>query len=362
MDLRRRVTPAVDEWEHILDVDAQYRLRAGRHDLVVGGGGRDADIGTKGSLTYSVVPSTSEAEILNVFAQDEISLGERLQVTVGSKFASDSATGWGVQPTARVMWQIAPERQRAWIAYSRALRTPSAHDLGMRVNFAAVNGPAGIPIVFGLVGNPQYHAEEFTDVEAGYRLSVRDKASFDVTAFRGEYDHLQTLEPMAPVFEAAPGIPHIFMARRPDNLLEADTHGMEIAARWDPVSWWRLDGSYAFLNIRPRLSPASQDPDAATFDGNAPRHQSRLHSLFSLGDSTELDVSVSHVGELRTIGVPGYVRTDLRLQTTLTAKLSLVITGQNLLDATHAEFGGSTLTLTPTLMRRNGSLRLVWAY
>ena len=70
-------------------------------------------------------PSARRCHVFNAFMQDELRLQhDRVRVTVGARVEHETYTGWGLQPTARVMW--APTgHQRVWAAVSRALRTPS---------------------------------------------------------------------------------------------------------------------------------------------------------------------------------------------------------------------------------------------
>src|SRR6185369_9109267 len=116
---------------------------------------------------------------------------------------------------------------------SRALRTPSPTDTGVRVN--AIVLPGDVPLVIGIVGNTDYKAEAFHDVEGGYRLQVGSVASVDVTTFLGHYTGLPTNQPLPPVFEMTPGAPHVFVATRLENHLQADTAGVELAARVTPA-------------------------------------------------------------------------------------------------------------------------------
>jgi outer membrane receptor protein involved in Fe transport len=105
--------------------------------------------------------------------------------------------------------------------------------------------------VIGFLGNPDYKNEELLDTEAGYRLELGSTVSLDVAAFRGHYNGLTTNEPLAPVFETTPGPPHLFIARRYENRLQADTSGVEIAAHVTPVSAWRVDASYSGFRLTP---------------------------------------------------------------------------------------------------------------
>jgi iron complex outermembrane recepter protein len=345
--------------ESSIDADAQYQFKfGGRQDIVAGGGYRfvNSALGTNFAVAFD--PPIQNTVVGNVFVQDEVALTDRVYLTLGSKLEHDTFTGWGLQPTARLMWAPA-KRHHIWVAASRALRTPSQMDLALRVNAIVVPGERA-PMVMGVVGNPDYRAEEFQDVEAGYRLELASVLSVDVTTFRGHYTRLPTSEPLAPVFETTPGPPHLFIASRLENRRQADTAGLEVAARFAPVRAWRLDASYSRFHFTPHLDATSQDTSVAPQDGNAPAHQWQLRSSVWLGGRTEANATLFHVGTLSGFGVPAYTRADARVEVRLTGHLSAVAAGRNLFDSTHAEYASNVLITTQ--VPRSADVQLVWRF
>jgi iron complex outermembrane receptor protein len=303
-------------------------------------------------------PPTLETVVTNVFIQDEVAMTDRVHLTLGTKLEHETFSGWGVQPTVRLMWAPA-NRHHIWMGASRALRTPSLADLAMRVNAVVVPGQQA-PIVIGVLGNPQYRAEELVETEAGYRVELGSVAFFDVTAFRGHYNGLPTSEPLAPVFEMTPGPPHVFLGSRLQNLLQADTTGVEIAAHVSPVPRWRLDASYSSFRLTPHPDASSLDQVAATFDGHAPAHQWQVHSSVALGPRTEVDGTLFHTGTLTTLVVPAYTRADARVEVRLTGRLSAVATGRNLIDSSHAEYTSNQIVATR--VPRSANVSLTWKF
>jgi iron complex outermembrane recepter protein len=362
IDLRRRSDGnGVRQQENVFAADLQYQTKLpARQDLIVGGGYRAGNATTDGNLNYSLTSSDTFDRVLSLFAQDDIDLPSHFRISLGSKLEHDAVAGWGVQPTTRVMWEPAGS-QHLWAAWSRALRTPSANDLGIRVNYAAFIGDRGTPVLLGFQGNPDYHTEELRETEAGYRVTFGTTTSADVTVFRGHYSHLVTQEPLAPAFEATPA-PHLFVGAELANLSSADTSGVEVAARWMPATFSQIDASYSRLSTTPSLDAASHDQAASLFDGNAPTEQWQLHSAWWLGRRWQVDGSLFHVGRLRQLDVPAYTRVDLRLEVKLSKVLTLVAAGQNLLDPAHAEFANGNTGLTATLVPRTADLRLVWRF
>jgi outer membrane receptor protein involved in Fe transport len=217
-----------------------------------------------------------------------------------------------------------------------------------------------VPLLISVRGNPSAQTENFVDAEGGYRLEIGRTASVDVTGFMGRYDNLHTQEPTSPIFALAP-TPHISAGVQFDNLLQADTRGLEVASHWSPIAAWRLDGSYTFFRLFPRPG-ASLDPASAAYDGNAPRHQWQLHTGFPIGRRGTVDAVVLHVGMLEQTQVAAYTRADVRAEWRVTDHVSAIAVGQNLLDASHSEFAGSVTFLTATQIPRSASFRLRWTF
>src|SRR6185295_3836088 len=197
--------------------------------------------------------------ISNVFAQDDISIARPFRLTLGSKFEHDPVSGWNVQPTAKVMWNLGRAEQHVWAATARALRTPAPYDLGVQARVPLPPASDGTPLVFALSGNPGYKPERLTDIEAGYRVAIGPQATIDVTGFKGYYDGLPSWHPLEPRFELTPAPGHLLVSSRLSNGVSASTSGVEIVERWKPFADFRIDGSYSHLRIATRIDPATGD-------------------------------------------------------------------------------------------------------
>jgi len=343
--------------ERTSDVELQYETTFGsRHGVVLGGGFRRASSSSQPTFTLDVASDAND--VFNAFVQDQIALGGGVALTLGSKIERDTTAGWGLLPSARVMWQPA-SNQRLWGAVSRARRTPATTDRLLRINIMALPGDP-LPLLVGYVGNPAFGNEELLETEAGYRVQIGSTAEIDIAAFHGLYTGLKTAEPLPPVFEATPGPPHLFLAQQSANLLDATTQGIEIGARWTPVKGLRIDGSYSPMRVTPRLDPSSQDVRARAFDGNVPSQQWQLHANAWLTPRLEVDAALYHVGELRRLQVPAYTRLDGRVEFRLTKQLALVGVGQNLTDRSHTEFRADAMV--STAIPRSARAELRWRF
>jgi iron complex outermembrane recepter protein len=100
---------------------------------------------------------------------------------------------------------------------------------------------------------------------------------------------------------------------------------------------------------------------AANGDGNAAAHQWQAHASTWLSPRLELDSGVYFVGRLRELRIRAYTRVDAHAQFEVSGPLSLAISGQNLFDRAHAEYGNGS-GLTATDIPRSAVARLTWAF
>ena len=98
-----------------------------------------------------------------------------------------------------------------------------------------------------------------------------------------------------------------------------------------------------------------------TFLQTAP-HEVILKSFLNLPRNWEWDVLAYYVGRLPADNVPSYVRMDMRIGWQPAEHLSISLTGQNLLQPRHAEFGSGTANILPTQIRRSAYAKVTWRF
>ena len=122
------------------------------------------------------------------------------------------------------------------------------------------------------------------------------------------------------------------------NGLRGYTKGVEIAPEWRPASFWRLRGSYSFLQMNVGKSPGSGDVGTPPFIvGASPRHEATAMSSFDLGRSVQADLTYRYVGHL--LGIPAYSTGDARFTWRFTRELEL----------TEGIFFSRTMWSSPTI-------------
>ncbi len=83
---------------------------------------------TQKFATLDFAPQQQTDSIYSWFVQDQIPLvADHIWLTLGSKFEHNNYTGFELQPNVRLLW-TPTAHQSAWVAVTRAVRTPSRLD------------------------------------------------------------------------------------------------------------------------------------------------------------------------------------------------------------------------------------------
>jgi iron complex outermembrane receptor protein len=338
-DRTERREAYLDQSRDTFDLELQHDfVAASRHHLVWGLGFRVTSDATSGLPGPFFDPEDRSDDLYSGFVQDELRFaGERLALTAGVKLEHNDYSGFEAQPSARLLWAVSP-RQRAWIAVSRAVRTPSRADTDqVQTVFLQPQGP----IFVRAVGDKGFESETAWVFEAGYRLQPIERLSFEAASFYDRYANLLGGRVGTAFAESDPPPPRIVVPVLFGNLLEGETWGGELSFEARPLASWRLHGAYSYLRVVTR--PQEPAPPRITGDpsrGSSPRNQFFVRSSHDLPHRINLDGFFRYVGELPGQNVPAYSSLDLRLAWRPTASVELAVVGQNLLQPHHKEWGG----------------------
>ena len=357
-DRSSRLVVSSEQVTQTVDVEFQHRFKAGAsHDVVWGAGQRYWSDREEGAFATFFDPASSRRRLFNVFVQDEIRFPDRsLYLTLGTKIEHHNGTGFEVEPTARIAW-LPTSRQTVWAAVSRAARTPSRLERALHYDYAAFPGADGQITVLGVRGNPNLRTEHTVSYEAGYRANPGLGISIEGTAFYNRYSDLVT-ENMAMRLEATPLPAHLAVVRQLTSSMDGDSVGAEGLVRWRPLPIWALDASVDWFQAH--FHNIGNTADAAPFSDRDPSHQARLRSQLNLSRSWQLDASWTYVARLDGIEIPAYGRADVRIGRTI-AGLALSVTGQNLFNGLHREFGGYE-GVFHSQVPRSWVARAVWSF
>ena len=353
------------------DLDFQHQSPLGaRHKVTYGLGYRfvNQSVGNSLSddgLSLSWLKSHFSLSIYSAFLQDEyVVLPQSLKLLLGFKLEHNDFTGFEVQPTARLLW-TPTSRQTFWAAVSRAVETPSISEEGIQLSaLPPTTLGSGTQLFPRVTGNPSLSAVKLIAYELGYRAQVIEPFSLDGALFYNHYDGLVVSVPQSVQAGFAPGtaiLPLLFQ-----NRMNGDTYGAELGADWHPAKWWRLYGTYSFLemDLHPDSNlPTSTKADAQDAERRSPQNQAFLQSSFNLPWNVELDLMGRFVDGLSGFmqEIPAYFSLDARVAWRPRRELEISVVAQNLLDDHHAEFGVSSIIAAPVVeIRRTVYAKATW--
>jgi len=288
-------------------------------------------------LTFD--PPQRTDRLYTAFVQDQIEIvPQRLSLTVGTKLLKTNYTGAEFEPSARLLY-TPTATQTLWAAFTRAVRTPS--DIERDLNVSAFLGtlPGGVPFFARFNANHDFRSERMLGYEVGYRRLITPKIYFDLAGFFNQYHDLFSQDITGPAFlETTPAPLHALLPAQFGNGLMATTEGFEIAPEWRPASFWRLRGSYSFLQMHVEKEPGSQDIGSAPIiQGASPKHQVMMQSGFDISKALTADFQFRYISALISQRVPAYSTADATLQWRVNHNVRLSVAGRNLFQPHHPE-------------------------
>ena len=345
---------------HTGDLETQYRFppRPG-HDAVVGAGYRLLASNAESSFVFSLATENRTDSIWSLFGQDEITLiQDRLWLTLGTRIEHNDYSGFEVLPNARLALAV-DERSTAWLAASRAVRTPSILDVDIRINQGATRSGT-TPVLVSNFGTEHFRAEQLFALESGYRTRPAEHVALDFALFANFYDDLRSFTVGRAFAELTPLPPHAVSPIFIVNENRVRSYGAELSLDLELAPWWMLRTSYTHLSINAHQTRANTDGSGPTDDqdeGIAPRNQLWLRSSMNLPFNLSLDLMGRYVGRLPASRVRRYTEADLRLAWLSGSGMEVALVGHNLLHSEHAEY-----TFTGSAIERDVFLQLSWRF
>ncbi len=356
-DRVNRLQSTQAEYRDTFDIDFVHHFKLAK-TLFTWGLGARISIGRVPEVvpTYVFDPNRRTDHLYSLFMQDEIPLiTDRLSLTIGTKVLHSAFTGFDFEPSARLLWTPST-KSTFWSAVTRAVRTPSDIDDDLINTTLRSTSPLAFNVT---TGDHQFTSEILLGYEAGYRRLIARQFSIDFAAFRNYYSHLSSVEPGVPYFDDSGPYPHTVYPFVNGNGVRGTTTGFEIVANWKPANWWRIQPSYAFLNMDLGTLPTSLDTSTVrVLEGSSPQHQVMVQSYLDLPRNFEFSQIYRYVSSLPAQQVGAYQTVDARLAWRPNHHLELSVTGQNLLQPHHPEYGGDPGPLVG--IRRNFFATLTW--
>jgi iron complex outermembrane receptor protein len=317
------------------DLDFQHHFAlSSKQQLVWGLGYRFTRDEVGAAPTLALEPPRLDHHLFSAFLEDKIQVQDNVFLTFGSKVEHNGYTGLEYEPNARLQWNYAPQ-QMVWAAVSRAVRTPSRLDRGLREPTLL---PAPFPASI-IDGSDDFRSELLIAYELGHRAQLGSRLATSLSLFYNDYSRIRSTLPGPSGFPSF-GFPLVFA-----NDVEGETHGFELSATYQPFDAWRLRGGYNLLEERLHVKPGAVDFSNALNETADPEQQVTLHSALDLSPSVQLDIGLRWIDRLRNNDgpnpgtVPSYFEASARVAWRIGSRVELSLVGQNLLHDEHPEYG-----------------------
>jgi iron complex outermembrane recepter protein len=367
----------LDQKQDTFDLEFQHRFSLlERQDVIWGLGYRHSRDSLGATSIISFNPPSRDTQLYSWFLHDEIKIvPEKLSLILGSRFEHNSYTGFEVQPNARLLWTPNPGNT-LWGAVSRAVRTPARGDSDIAYRYRTISAPLdpslgapipGLPLRLEIDGNKNFKSETLLAYEVGYRTEPMPHVAVDIATFYNIYDRMRVITPAGGTLEPDFNAPLNQVANfQLTNQMHGHAYGVELAAEWSPIPWWRLHAAYSYLRIKMYLESPSVDlVNKGDAEGDSPRHQFSVRSGIDLGKGVEFDLWLRGADRLRYIDmstIPGYLTMDVRLAWKPQPRLELALVGQNLLHRQHPEFIPEFINTFPSEVQRSVYGKVTWKF
>jgi iron complex outermembrane recepter protein len=347
--------PARDR-QNTLDVDFQHEFSAGpRHDYVWGAAYRRSVDDVAGSYSFTLDPPRQQLRLFSAFAQTDINvIADHLRLTLGTRLEHHTLSGLKTLPNARLLWTRGS--QSAWVAASRAVRTPSRIETGMRVVLKELPAGALFPgSPMGEVVSSGFrvtNTETVIAYESGYRVRPARSLSVDVAAFYNGYDHLLARRAESPYVATSPL--RLIVPFALANTMQGTSYGAELAADWHAAERVRLSGSMS--ERRFSLEQSSVWTLALMLPGSNPTRLASVRAFVTLPRRFEVAPAVYYSSAMSS-GLDALTTFDLSTIWKASPHFDVSIVGRDLLNAYREQFTGSIDGGVATAVPRSVMLR-----
>lgn len=320
-----------------VDIDLQHHLHFSAGQEFSWGGGYRYSADSEGAGLQQRLKIPKETlQVYSLFGQGELNLASSLRGTLGVRLDHNQYTGLEWQPTARLLWNM-DESSSAWLSASRAVRTPSRGERSF--TYTAAYAAPGLPVT--IEGSEQFGAEHLLAYEIGMRRQLTPRLFADATAYYHQYKDLRATDPTPA------------LARSLKNAGRLSLYGEETSLDWRLSRQWHVQASYAYAQ--------PQGVSGNTSEGiGIVKHIAALQAGWAGSHGLSVDSFLRYHSrrnvppELASLATPAFTTLDLSIRWALDEHLELLLVGQDLLEARHAEFRTQAPMIVPTDVERGG--------
>lgn len=263
--------------------------------------------------------TVSDVEFFSAYVQDQVGLGEKIDVVAGLRYDSFKISGSDLLPAVDRPFARKDEK----VSPRLGLIFKPQENISLYGSYSQSFLPrSGDQFLALTVSQQNLAPEKFTNYEVGAKWDVQPNLNLTLAVFQLERSNATTPDPLNPLQSI-----NIGMTR---------TQGVELAATGKITSSWQVHGGYSY-----------QD---ATLAGNnsvrlaqVPKHQASLWNRYDFSDAFAAGVGIIHQSSqfaaIRTTAsttkLPAFTRVDAALYYDVSDALQVQLNVENLLDTTY---------------------------
>jgi iron complex outermembrane receptor protein len=297
-----------------LTFDFQKRSKTGeRNEIYWGAGFQQYWDDTSSTRFTGLNPSDTVFRSGDLVLRDEWqAVPELVTLSAGIRLDYNSYGRVEYQPSVRLLF-TPKSNQSAWLAFSRAVRTPNRVDRDVIFDLGT-DVSQGIPAPIVNHGSTSMQSEIARSAEAGYRIQSGQRWSIDTSLFCSWYDRLRSVDRGAPQLVITDTGAFLRIPIQMGNSGAGFSYGGETSATIQLRRGWRLIPSYSY-NKDNRWLPASTPVTGYAWDYIPAdmRHQGTLRSQYDLTRTWQLDVGIRARSRDNTYALPGVLLVDTHL-------------------------------------------------
>jgi catecholate siderophore receptor len=263
--------------------------------------------------------TVSDVEFFSAYVQDQISLGDHIDIVAGLRYDNFDIDGADLfpavdRPFARKDDKVSPrlglifkpqENISVYSSYSQSF-LPRSGDQFLALTITQQN----------------LAPEKFTNYELGAKWDAQPNLNLTLAAFQLERSNATTPDPRNPLASI-----NIGMTR---------TQGIELAATGRVTASWQVHGGYSYQD-------AKLAGNGSVRLGQVPKHQASLWNRYDFNDQFAAGLGIIHQSSqfaaIRTTAtttkLPAFTRVDAALYYDISAALQLQLNVENLFDTEY---------------------------
>ncbi|MFD0914268.1 TonB-dependent receptor plug domain-containing protein [Methylophilus luteus] len=303
----------VDVTENIFDTDIQNRVYVGHgHDISWGASVRVVDDHIKSG---QVIVKKPEATMVysSLYAMDEITLNDKLLLSLGARMDHNQYTGWEYSPNLGLVWNLHSDHV-LWGKLARAVRVPRRFDQDIELGVEYKPAQGGLPPSATIVrSDGGLKSEYLNSAELGWRAQWNSKLHSNINVFSNQYTSLSSFTFDRTDASTLPTQGYVTNYVSPGNKGELRTVGAELSVDWRLLHDWHLQFSQTLNHVVSETNQADEAaliPTSITFLRTTWEPTARFSTSMDIRRISERDSTSGSSYYSR----PGYTTVDMRMR------------------------------------------------